>query len=76
MMRNTVGLMNSCMKYQETHIGFKVKYSRKKILCILTLQEEETSTLMVGLEEEDKHDAWVEVEVISFVITAHNQDTW
>ena len=68
--------MTSCMKYQETHIGFKVKYNRKEILRSLTLQEEETSTLVVDSEEEDEEEAWVEVEVRSFVITVHNQVTW
>jgi hypothetical protein len=71
MMRRTVGLMTSCMKYQEIHIGFKVKYSRREILCSLILQEEETSTLAVDSEEEDEEEAWVEVEVRSFVITVH-----
>jgi hypothetical protein len=37
MMRRTVGLMTSCMKYQETHIGFKEKYNRSEILCSLML---------------------------------------
>jgi hypothetical protein len=46
MMRNIVGLMTYCMKYQETHIGFKAKYKRKEILHSLTLQEEENSILM------------------------------
>jgi hypothetical protein len=48
----------------------------KEMLRILTLQEEETSTLVVDSEEEDEEEAWVEVEVRSFVITMHNQVTW
>jgi hypothetical protein len=31
---------------------------------------------MVDSEEEDEEEAWVEVEVRSFVITVHNQVTW
>jgi hypothetical protein len=54
MMRRTVEIMTYCMKYQETHIGFKAKYNRKETLCSLTLQEEENSTLMVDLEEENE----------------------
>jgi hypothetical protein len=76
MMRRIVGLMTSCMKDQEIHIGFKVKYNRKEMLRSLILQEEETSTLVVDSEEEDEVEAWVEVEVRSFVITVHNQDIW
>jgi hypothetical protein len=64
MMRRIVRLKISCMKYQETHIKFKVKYNRKEMLRSLTLQEEKTLTLVV--------EAWVEVEVRSFVVTAHN----
>jgi hypothetical protein len=75
-MRKTVGLMTSCTKDQEIHIGFKVKYNRKEMLHSLTLQEEETSTLAVDSEEEDEEEAWVEVEVRSFVITVHMQFTW
>jgi hypothetical protein len=41
MMRNIVGLMTSCMKYQDTHIKFKEKYNKKEILFSLTPQEEE-----------------------------------
>jgi hypothetical protein len=76
MMRNIVGLMTSCMKYQETHIKFKAKYSGKEILRILTPQEEENSTLTVDSEEEEEEKVWVEVEVRSFVITTHSQDIW
>jgi hypothetical protein len=76
MMRNIVGLMTSCMKYQETHIEFKAKYNKKEILHSLTPQEEETSTLAVNSEEEDNEEVWVEVEVRSFVITVHSQDIW
>ena len=76
MMRNIVGLMISCMKCQETHIEFKEKYRKKEMLRSLTLQEEETSTLMVDSEEGDEVEGWVEIEVISFVRTVHSQDTW
>jgi hypothetical protein len=76
MMRKIVGLMTSCMKDQETHIEFKAKYSKKEILCSLTLQEEETSTLTVDSVEEDEEEVWVEVNVRSFVITAHRQEIW
>jgi hypothetical protein len=69
MMRRTVGIMTSCMKGQEIHIGFKEKYNRREMLRILIPQEEENSTLVVDSEEEDEEEAWVEVEVRSFVIT-------
>jgi hypothetical protein len=62
MMRNIVGLMTSCMKYQETHIEFKVKYNKKEILHSLTPREEETSTLVADSEEEEGEEAWDEVE--------------
>jgi hypothetical protein len=71
-MRKTVGIMNYCMKDQEIHIGFKAKYNRNKMLHSLTLKEEETSTLAVDSKEEDEEEAWVKVEVRSFVITTHN----
>ena len=64
-----VGPMTSCMKGQGTYKKFKVKYNKKETLRSIILQEEETSTLVVDLEEEDEEEAWVEVEVISFVIT-------
>jgi hypothetical protein len=76
MMRNTIGLMTSCMKDQEIHIGFKEKYNKKEILFILIPWVEETSTLTDDSEEEDEVEVWVEFEVISFVITMHNQDIW
>jgi hypothetical protein len=50
--------------------------NKREILCSLTLKEEETSTLAVDLEEEDEEEAWVEVEVRSFVIIVPIQDTW
>ena len=56
MMRKIVGLMTSCMKDQETHIEFKVKYNKKEILRNLTPKEEETSTLTVDSEEEDEEE--------------------
>jgi hypothetical protein len=46
------------------------------MLRSLTLQEEETSTLVVDLEEKEEEEAWVEVEVTSFATTARNQVTW
>jgi hypothetical protein len=75
-MRRIVGITISYMKDQEAHIKFKEKYNRKELLRSLTLQEEKTSTLAVDSEEEYKVEAWVEVEVRSFVITMHSQVTW
>jgi hypothetical protein len=74
--RRTVGIMTYCMKDQYTHIGFKERCSRREMLHILTLWEEETSTLMVDSEDEKEEEAWVEVEVRSFVITAPSQEIW
>ena len=71
MMRKIVGLMTSCTKGQEIHIGFKDNYNRREILCSLIPQEEETSTLAVDSEEE----VWVEVGAKSFFITARSHDT-
>jgi hypothetical protein len=76
MMRRIVGLMISCMKGQEIYIGFKERCRKREILHSLIPQEEETSTLMVDSYEEDEEEAWVEVEVGSFVIITHSQDTW
>jgi hypothetical protein len=76
MMRRIVGLMISCMKDQGIHIEFKDKLRKKEIMCISTPQEEETSTLMVDLEEEDEEDVRAEVELKLFSITVHNQDIW
>ena len=76
MMRNIVGFMTSCMKYQDTHIEFKAMYIKKEVLHSLTPLEEENSTLMVDSEEEDEEEVWVDVEVRSFVITTHRQVTW
>jgi hypothetical protein len=76
MMRRNVGIMISCMKGQGIHIEFKEKCSHKGKLCSLILQEEETSTLVVDLEEEDEVEVWVEFEVKLFSITAHTQDIW
>jgi hypothetical protein len=59
MMRRTVGLTISCMKGQEIHIGFKERCKRREILCSLISREEETSTLVVDLEEEDEGEVWV-----------------
>jgi hypothetical protein len=68
--------MTSYMKDQETHIKFKEKYNRKEIMLNLSLQEEVTSTLMADSEEEDEEEAWVKVEVRSFVIISQNHDIW
>ena len=76
MMIGIVGLTISCMKGQETYTKFKVKYIKKETLRSITPLEEETSILVVDLEEEDEEEVWVEVEDISFFITAHNHDTW
>jgi hypothetical protein len=64
------------MKDQGIHIEFKENYSRKEIPCSSTPQVEETSTLMVDSEEEDEEEAWVEVEVRLFAITAPSQVIW
>jgi hypothetical protein len=67
-----VGPMTSCMKYQGIYTKFKENYNKKGTLCSIIPLEEETSTLVVDLEEEDKQEAWVEVEIRSFVTTTHN----
>jgi hypothetical protein len=46
------------------------------MLRSLTPQEEETSILAVDSEEEDEEEAWVEVEVRSFVITVPSRVIW
>ena len=71
-----VGLMISCMKGQDTYIRFKEKYNKKETLHNITLLGEETSTLTVDSKEEDEEEAWVEVEVRSFVIIVHNRVIW
>jgi hypothetical protein len=76
MMRRIVGLMTSCMKGQGIHIELKENYSKKGMLHSSTPQEEETSILMFGLEEEDKEEAWVEVESKLFSITTPSQVIW
>jgi hypothetical protein len=76
MMRRTIGLTISCMKYQGIHIGFKEKHNKKEIMRSSTPQEEETSTLVVDSKEEDEDEVWSEVEVIVFSITVHNLDIW
>jgi hypothetical protein len=64
------------MKGQGMHIEFKENYNQKGMLRSSIPQEDETSTLMVGSKDEDEEEAWVEVEVRSFVITAPNQVIW
>jgi hypothetical protein len=64
MMIGIVGLMNSCMKYQETYTKFKVKYNKKETLRSIILWGEETSILAVDSEEEEEEEVWVEVEDI------------
>jgi hypothetical protein len=76
MMRRIVGLMTSCMKDQGIHIRFKEKHNKREIMCSSSPQVEENSTLVVDSKEEDEKEAWVEVEVRLFVITAHIQNTW
>jgi hypothetical protein len=76
MMRKTVEIMTYYMNYEETQIGFKEKYNKKELLYNKIPQEEETSNLVVDSEEEDEQEAWIEVEVRSFVTTVHSQDTW
>jgi hypothetical protein len=72
MMRRTVGIMTSCMKGEGVHIESKENYNKKGMLHSSIPQEEETSTLAVGSEEEDEEEAWVEVEVKLFSITTPN----
>jgi hypothetical protein len=76
MMRRTVELMASYMKYQGISTKFKAKYSKKETLRSIIPLEEETSTLMVDSKEENKEEAWVKVEVKSFFISVHNQVIW
>jgi hypothetical protein len=76
MMIGILGLMTPCMKGQGIYTKFKVKYNKKGTLCSIVPLEEENSTLVVDSEEEDKEEVWVEVEVRSFVITAHSQVIW
>jgi hypothetical protein len=76
MMIGIVGRMISCMKGQETYTRFKVKYNKKETLRSTTPLGEETSILAMDSKEEEEEEEWVEVEKKSFVITAHNQDTW
>jgi hypothetical protein len=72
MMIGIVGLTISCMKGQEIYTKFKVKYNKKETLCSITPLGEETSTLMVDLEDEEEEEVWVEVEDRSFVTTVNN----
>jgi hypothetical protein len=76
MMRRIVELMTSYMKDQGISTKFKAKYSKKGTLHNIIHLEVETSTLMVDSEEEDEEEAWVEVEVRSFVIIAHIEVIW
>jgi hypothetical protein len=63
MMRRTVELMTSYMKDQGISTKFKAKYSTKGKLHSIIPLEEENSTLVVDLEEEDEEEAWAEAEV-------------
>jgi len=51
-----VVLMISCKKIQETYIRSKVKYSKKEMLCNITLLGEENSILTVDSEVEDEEE--------------------
>jgi hypothetical protein len=51
------------MKGQGMHIEFKENYIKKGMLHSSIPQEEETSILMVGSEEEDKEAVGVDVKV-------------
>jgi hypothetical protein len=73
MMRRIVGLMTSCMKGQGIHIEFKESYNKKGMLHSSTPREEENSILVVGSEEEDKEEAWVEVKARLFAIPTPNE---
>jgi hypothetical protein len=70
-----IDIMNSCMKGRGIYIKFKAKYNKKETLHSIILQEEETSTLVVDLEEEDEEEVWVKVKEKSSVINIHSQDT-
>jgi hypothetical protein len=58
------------------HIEFKENYKKKEMLHSSITQEEETSTPMVDSWEEDKEEAWVEVEVRLFSIIVPSQVIW
>jgi hypothetical protein len=75
MMKGIVGLTISCMKGRGIYTKLKVKYNKKEALRSITPLGEETSTVVVDSEEEEEEEVWVEVEVISFVITVQNHDT-
>jgi hypothetical protein len=76
MMRRTVGIMTSCMKGKGMHIEFKENYRKKGTLHSSIPQEEETSILMAGSEEENKEESWVKVEARLFSITGLSQVIW
>jgi len=62
MMIRIVGIMIPCIKVQETYTRFKVNYNKKETLRNITPLGEETSILMVDLEEEDEEEEWLEAE--------------
>jgi hypothetical protein len=57
-----VGCMISCMKGKETYTRSKVKYNKKETLHSTNPLGEETSILMVDLEEEEEEEEWVEAK--------------
>ena len=60
MMINIVELKISCMRGRGTYTRFKAKYSKKETLRNTTLQGEETSILVVDIEDEEE--VWSEDE--------------
>jgi hypothetical protein len=62
MMIEIVELMISCMKGRETYTRFKVKYNKKETLYNTTLQGEETSILVVDIEEEEEEEVWAKAK--------------
>jgi hypothetical protein len=72
MMIGIVGPMISCTEGKEIYTIFKAKYSKKETLCNITLQEEETSILVVDSKEKDEEEVWAEAKDRSYVTTARN----
>jgi hypothetical protein len=62
MMIETVGPMNSCMKGQDMYTKSKSKYIKKETMQNITPWKEETSILVVDLEDEDEEEVWVKPE--------------
>jgi hypothetical protein len=52
-----------------------VRYTKKETLRSINPLGEETSILVVDLEEENEEEVWVEAKDQSYVTTVHNHDT-